>query len=210
MKRKVIGVGFHKTGTSTLGKCLSLLGHNHISCSRESFLLYQTSEINSLLKIMEFFDSFEDWPWALVYKEAFERFPTAKFVLTTRLNEDVWFESIAKHVWRGAGVNEKVHESKRYNYRPYIYGDDYERLDKNLYVARYLRHNREVRDFFADKPESLLEMCWERGDEWNKLCNFLELQVPKYPFPHMNKAKKSKRELIFQRFKKATHALLKG
>ena len=44
-----------------------------------------------------------------------------------------------------------------------------------------------VREFFEDKPNNFLEVCWEHGHGWNELCEFLNLNVPKYvDFPHSN------------------------
>ena len=203
-RRKVIGIGFHKTGTSTLGSCLRLLGYNHISCSREAFLLYQASEISAVLKLMEYFDSFEDWPWPFVYKEAFEKFPDSKFILTTRSNEDAWFSSLASHVRRGAGEG--------FKYRKYIYG--YENPDDNrkIYIEKYLQHNREVREFFANKKGSFWEVCWEHGDSWKELCSFLELETVDLPFPHSNQDpdKQSAQLKLIMRLRKAAGILLKG
>jgi hypothetical protein len=30
-------------------------------------------------------------------------------------------------------------------------------------------------------------VCWENGDGWKELANFLEKPVPDQPFPHINK-----------------------
>lgn len=177
-KQKVIGIGFHKTGTTTLGECLQELGYNHISCSKEAFVLYEASEYSTLLRLMDFFDSFEDWPWPFVYEEAFEKYPDAKFVLTTRRNEDAWFNSLSKHVMRPV--------AQRFNYREHIYGHQDPFKNKSTYINKYLQHNQSVRDFFSDKPGSLIEVCWENGDGWKELCAFLGHNIPSIPFPHRN------------------------
>lgn len=175
---KIIGVGFHKTGTTTLGSCLKNLGYNHISCNREAFLIYHEKEIAALMKLMKHFDSFEDWPWPFIYREAYEKFPDSKFVLTTRSNEDTWFSSLERHVDRKAGGN--------FHYRDYIYGTDHHISDREYFIDRYLKHNDEVREFFADKPGQFIELCWEKGDGWKELCQFLGVPVPDAPFPHQN------------------------
>ncbi len=179
-KNKVIGVGFHKTGTSTLGHCLQLLGYQHISHSREAFLLYQASETSAILTLMAYFDSFEDWPWPLLYREIYARFPESKFILTTRANEERWFASLANHVRRGAG--------EEFKYRKYIYGYENPEDNNQAHIETYLHHNRAVREFFADKAGALLEVCWETGDGWHELCSFLGVEIPNIPFPHSNQA----------------------
>lgn len=177
-KNKVIGVGFHKTGTTTLGQALQLLGYNHISYSREAFLLYHASEISAVLTLMDYFDSFDDWPWPLLYQEIYERFPESKFILTKRSNEERWFASLAKHVSRGP--------NEPFKFRTYIYGYDHPEENKQAHIEKYVQHNQAVRAFFADKKASFLEVCWEKGDGWDEICSFLDLPLPNLPFPHSN------------------------
>ena len=93
-KNKVFGIGFHKTGTTTLGACLQQLGYNHVSLDKHAFFLYLNNHVDALLTLMEHYDSFEDWPWPFLYEEAYSRFPGSRFILTTRVNESVWFEGI--------------------------------------------------------------------------------------------------------------------
>jgi hypothetical protein len=181
-ENKVIGIGFHKTGTTTLGTCLKKLGYNHISVNRQAFYLYQSSKIDALLTLMEYYDSFDDWPWPLIYREAYKRFPNAKFILTTRLNEEVWFNSLSNHV-----EHRRHTRNKNFAYRKYIYGYYLPWKNKNAHIKKYRKHNKEVREFFADKENQLLEVCWEKGDGWNKLCHFLNIEIPDIPFPHSNK-----------------------
>ena len=176
---KIIGVGFHKTGTTTLGKCLKILGYNYIPFNRKAFLLYQSGKIDAVLTLMEYFDGFEDWPWPFVYREAYARFPNAKFVLTTRVNENVWFESLVHHAARETGAN--------FHGRKFIYGYEEPTANRAHHIEIYTKHNEEVREFFSDKEGSLLEVCWERGDGWKELCCFLGVPVPDAVFPHCNK-----------------------
>jgi len=49
-------------------------------------------------------------------------------------------------------------------------------------------HNQQVIDYFQNKPDKLLIICWEKGDSWDKLCNFLGKTVPEIPLPHLMKS----------------------
>jgi hypothetical protein len=60
-------------------------------------------------------------------------------------------------------------------------------FDADIARRRYLSHIQEIRDYFKDRPDDLLEICWENGDGWEKLANFLGKPVPQEPFPHRNK-----------------------
>ena len=178
MEEKVFGLGFHKTGTSTLGECLKILGYNHVSWSVEAFVYFYLGEDESLFSFIEKYSSFEDWPWPLVYQKAFERYPNSKFILTTRLNSEIWFRSLVNHVKRGNGVF--------FPFRKYVYGKIDPLSNKSLYIDRYLSHNEKVRKFFSDKPDRFLEVCWERGDSWGCLCSFLGFEMLNERFPHVN------------------------
>ena len=51
-------------------------------------------------------------------------------------------------------------------------------------MDQYTRHNASVK---ALVPASQL-LVYRVGEGWERLCQFLELQVPTIPFPHENKA----------------------
>ena len=206
--RKVIGVGYNKTGTTTLGTCLEMLGsERHTSISRDALLLHYVGERDAVLRLMDYYTSFEDWPWPLLFREAYARFPDARFVLTTRADEDTWFKSLASHAERG-----KLRGKP--NIRRYVYGHDNPWEDRDHHIAAYRAHNEAVRAFFADKPDSLLEVCWERGDGWGELCGFLGVPVPDVPFPHLNRKPpppgSNPQKSIAQAFRKARNLFNRG
>jgi hypothetical protein len=179
---KVFGIGFHKTGTKTLAACMRALGYRHMSLNRQAFLQYKMGELCAVFDTIRQHDSFDDWPWPLLYQELWHQFPGSKFVLTTRINEFRWFESLSLHVrQRGSAPN-------GFNFRSYIYGYDNPDQNPAHHIATYLAHNQAVRSFFSDKPGALLEVCWECGDGWQQLCDFLGVGVPALPFPHENSA----------------------
>jgi hypothetical protein len=59
--------------------------------------------------------------------------------------------------------------------------------DREKFIAAYNRHYEDVRRYFADRPNDLLEMDITKGDGWEKLCPFLELPIPDKPFRKANK-----------------------
>ena len=88
---KIVGVGFHKTGTKTLAECLRILGYRHQSLSRHDFDLWLQGKREEILATMEKADSFDDWPWPLLSLQASIRFHKSRFVLTTRSTEQRFF-----------------------------------------------------------------------------------------------------------------------
>ena len=55
---------------------------------------------------------------------------------------------------------------------------------QSVWVSQYRTHNAAVK---ALVPPSQL-LVYRVGEGWDRLCHFLELQVPHSPFPHENKA----------------------
>lgn len=56
------------------------------------------------------------------------------------------------------------------------------------HIQFYENHNKSAREYFKDRPQDLLEVCWEAGDGWRELAEFLNRESPKIPFPHANKS----------------------
>ncbi len=193
---KVLGVGLGKTGTKTLGTCMQTLGYHHRSFDFELVKLLVIGEgEEEMNRLMGEYDSFEDTPWCLLYREMDERYPDARYVLTTRRDSETWFESLRAHCLRNP-----LRAAR------YLFGTDDPVADPAATIARYERHNQDVRDYFAGRPGKLLEVCWENGDGWERLCEFLEREVPDGPFPHVNfrprKPLRWKTKRLFRRYRK--------
>jgi hypothetical protein len=179
---KVVGVGLNKTGTSTLGACLRHWGLKVASCNPEAFSLWRKGSYEKLLQWVDRYDGFEDWPWPLIYKEIDQKYPDSKFILTRRNNAEAWFASLEKHSERMGPTD----------MRKYIYGHVMPQGHKEEHIRFYENHLRSVREYFKDRPDGLLEVCFEEGDGWEKLACFLGFEHPNIPFPHANKQKQPK------------------
>lgn len=179
-KMKVFGIGLNKTGTTTLGRALEILGfENHVSVNGRLVKDWKNGDYTNIYKVAEANNNFEDWPWPLVYKEMFENYPDSKFILTIRKTSEIWYKSLCKHA-------ERIGPRK---IRKRIYGYYLPQNHKKEHVAFYEKHNREVIDFFAKHaPGKLLVVCFEDGHGWSELCEFLEVDVPEVDFPVLNKA----------------------
>ena len=55
---------------------------------------------------------------------------------------------------------------------------------QSVWLDQYRRHNAAVKALVP--PSNLL--VYKVGEGWERLCQFLELEVPSVPFPHENKA----------------------
>jgi hypothetical protein len=176
---KVFGIGLNKTGTSTLAACLRELGFRHTSCDLELTREVRRGNMAPVYDRADRYGSFEDWPWPLVFEEMDEQYDDAKFVLTRRSSPKVWFSSLKRHALR-TGPTE---------YRAIAYGDEMPLGKRREHIRQYRAHNAAVRNHFADRPNRLLEVCWEEGDGWHELCDFLEKPIPDTDFPHERKGR---------------------
>ena len=183
MRHKVFCIGFHKTGTTTLEVALKKLGYRVTGSfgTKDPDIANKVHEM--AYTMVERFDAFEDNPWPVLYKELDARFPGSKYILTRRPAE-AWIRSQVKDF-----------ATTETPMRRWIYGEDAGCPEGNeeTYVARYERHNREVLEYFRDRPDDLLVMDIPADASWDKLCAFLGHDVPDEPFPHANKASLSRR-----------------
>lgn len=182
MKTKVFCIGFHKTGTTSLELALKKLGYRVTGSfgTKDPSIADKVHEM--AYAMAEDYDAFEDNPWPILYRELDERFPGSKFILTRRPAE-AWIKSQV----RDFATTETP-------MRRWIYGEDAGCPEGNedTYIARYERHNREVLEYFAERPDDLLVFDLPKGDGWDKLCPFLGHEIPDKPFPHANKASLSR------------------
>jgi hypothetical protein len=180
---KVFGIGWSKTGTTSLGEALEILGFTpHIGYRDDLVLAVKRGQLHKVFMETDESEAFEDWPWPLLYREMAERYPDAKFVLKTRDYEDR-YHSYCKHVAREPEQTDDVIEA-----RAFYFGRSDPEKDKDGFIAAHQRHDHNVVFYFAGKPGRLLVADWTKGDEWEELCAFLGVPEPDVPFPHANKA----------------------
>jgi hypothetical protein len=181
-KRRVFGVGLPRTGTTTLGKCLEILGYRLAEFDFAALEAYAAGNLQHVFATSDQFEAFEDYPWFLLYEEFEARYPDSLYILTTRKDSATWLKSTLGHEKR-LEHDLRVPFIKRFTLSFYdAQGVDCKRLE-NIYDF----HNRSVREFFSAKQDRLLTVCWEDGDGWCELCAFLDLPVPQNrPFPHEN------------------------
>lgn len=177
-KNKIFGIGLNKTGTKTLGSAMEYFGLRNKSYDAELLFDFNAKNFQSIIRVAKGYDSFEDWPWPLVYREMEPIFPEAKFILTMRKTPDIWYRSLCKHsIITGPTEARKI-----------VYGHLMPENNREHHIEFYCRHNDLVMEYFKSKKHKLLVVCWENGNGWEDLSSFLELPIPDVPFPHENKS----------------------
>ena len=108
------------------------------------------------------------------YKILFEMYPDSKFIYTWR-EYDPWIKSVMK-------LEQNLY-IKKYN----------KTLPNKIFKARknrrttYWNSVKVIPEFFKNNSSRFLEMkiCDGNDDSWEKLCNFLEMDIPNVNFPHL-------------------------
>jgi len=95
-----------------------------------------------------------------------------QLILTIRKDALIWYESVLR--W-----NDRVGPSIIVQ-RLQMYGSG----QPQEYWKEIYRFHQAT----CSKLPNCLVVCWENGDGWEQLCEFLHVPIPDIPFPHLNKS----------------------
>ena len=172
MTTKIFCIGFHQAGTVSLTLALKTLGYrvtgpNGVRDPDIGKNVYVLAD--SLVKE---YDAFKDDPWPVIYKYLDEKYPNSRFILAIRSSES-WIKSLVRDFG--------YHETPM---RKWIYGVGCPKGNEEIYINKIEKHNKEVIEYFKERPNDLLVLHIAKGDGWEKLCPFLGASVPNAPFPY--------------------------
>lgn len=183
-KGLVIGVGFQKTGTSSLREVLKILGFKVKDACPRALIPILKNDREKIRKIIGDHTALEDTPWYMIYKELDEMYPNSKFILTVRDSES-WYRSVSNHI---GDLRSAHHE--------WIYGrgKGLPKYHKENTIKVYEEHIKNVKAYFQHRPNDLLIVDITKNDGWEEICDFLNMEVPSLKFPHINNRLKVKKE----------------
>ena len=193
---KIFCIGFQKTGTSSLGRALDILGYN--VCGYHPFKVYADAEdltleiiLQECCELAESHDAFKDTPWPIFYQELDQKYPNSKFILVVRETSN-WINSVVKDFGQYPNA---IHQL--------IYGVSYPKTNESIWINRYEQHNKEVIDYFKNRSDDFLLLHLDQSESfWEKLCNFLELEIPNQPWPKVNTMRNKKSRLFLNKVSK--------
>ncbi|MEK7990860.1 MAG: sulfotransferase [Thiotrichaceae bacterium] len=180
---KVFVIGLNKTATSSLTQALRILNLHTEHWENP----HTRRELNA--KDAFLFDALTDSTISCIFEQLYNQFPNAKFIYTVR-DVTAWEISMAKHYmkYHAAGdiqtirqIFSPVNEVVRHHNETLFYQHD-------NWPDVYHAFDQRVTQFFKDKPQdNFLAFNVFEGDDWEKLCRFLNCTVPKDEFPWKNK-----------------------
>jgi hypothetical protein len=214
---RIIGAGFGRTGTTSLKAALEVLGFGPGYTLSEVFAhpghvgFWEAARLGEV-DWEGFLSGYEvavDWPACSFYAELMEAFPEAPVILTVR-DPASWYES----------TRSTIHELRRLTTGPLpvraafalagpfapgptgtvrlaehlVWEDTFQGRfrDRDHAMEVFERHNEAVRRQVP--PERLLVFDVREG--WAPLCDFLGVEAPDEPFPHLNEAREMRRRLL--------------
>lgn len=179
-QQKIFCIGFQKTGTSSLGQALTILGFKVQGPAHTRNPLIKDKLVELSLPLIEHSDAFQDNPWPILYKILDDTYPGSRFILTER-DPEGWIKSVLHHFGK-----------KSTPMRELIYGVGCPEENEDVYIKRFIDHNMDVREYFKDRADDLLILNLKHNNSWNLLCKFLNKPIPSCPFPHANVGKTRK------------------
>ena len=209
MTLEVIGAGFGRTGTMSLKVALEELGFGSCYHMSEVFThpehveLWRAAAKGKPVAWEQIFGGYRatvDWPACTFYEELMEKYPDAKVILTVR-DPQRWYESAYNTIYaitHAASSSPILYVASlvmprakgmvraRRMIDEIVWERDFDGRfeDREHAIATFEWHNEEVRQRVS--PEELL--VYEVKEGWGPLCEFLGVDVPDKPFPHLNDA----------------------
>jgi Sulfotransferase domain len=215
---KIIGAGFGRTGTTSLKAALEALGFgpsyrlDEVFKHPEQVAFWEAARRGERVDWEGFFAGYGlavDWPAFSFYGELMEAFPEAPVILTVR-DPGRWYESVRSTIY---GIHKlsagpapvRLAFALAGLFAPAVTGIarladailwdglfDARFEDRSYAIEMFHRHNEEVRRRVP--PERLLVYDVKEG--WAPLCDFLGVEVPDEPFPHLNHTREMRRRLL--------------
>jgi hypothetical protein len=204
MFNKIFNIGLPRTGTTSLNQALNALGFKSIHNPKyfrkhamEGRYHFDNNDWRALTNFGEHF-----------YPQLDQAYPNSKFILTIRDEMD-WLKSWERQIGDSTGDEvptrwawtqplrmweRKIqrifaHDTRitHMHARIDIFGTYKFHAERCLYVYRL--HRKNVLEYFKERPHDLLVMDICGGDSWEKLCSFLDIDIPEIPFPWKRPAK---------------------
>ena len=165
---KIFCIGFNKTGTTSLGMALAILGYDHCSYNPKVERYYLKGRLDKVLEYTSRYESFDDSPWL---KEGLipvldKNFPGSKYIYLER-------DELS---WKGSYTR----------FTKLIFGAS---SDADIGWNEYCQHREFVLNYFRERsPAEFLVLDVRDPVGFRKLANFLGKAAPQDAFPHVNRS----------------------
>lgn len=182
---RIFGIGLNKTGTTSFGEALIVLGFKSLHFGGADAHDAVQRAIDDGVPLLSYLDpSFDSFSDIGLLSRRFRildaQYPDSRFVLTTRPLSD-WLESRRRHVARNLKKQSRGE-----------YGGTFVVVDEEKWTKEWQHHHERVRAYFAGRPD-FLELDLSGTPTWGPLCSFLDVAEPATPFPWANRGRERER-----------------
>lgn len=190
MAYQIIGAGFGRTGTASLKLALEQLGFGPCYHMTEVFehpeaIPLWVDAINGnpdWETIFKGYASSVDFPACTHWRSLMDYYPSAKVILSLR-DAGRWFDSVSETIMSPKTVSFSKNSPLNEMITRNIYDLFDGRLDEREHMIEcFNKHTEEV---IATVPPDRL-LVFEAKMGWKPLCEFLGVDAPDEPFPHVN------------------------
>jgi hypothetical protein len=188
---KVIGAGLGRTGTLSLKFALEHVGFGPCYHMAE-FFAHLPEHLPLWLgaadgrpdwdAIFEGYVSTVDYPGCTYWRDLVAKWPEAKVILTVR-DPDSWFESASSTVLSHRSRAMLGAPGVKRFFEATVHRDFGDRSDDREFMTDYFRRWNEA--VIAEVPPEKL-LVFQAKDGWEPLCEFLDVPVPREPYPRVN------------------------
>ncbi|MGE5378070.1 MAG: sulfotransferase family protein [Bacteroidota bacterium] len=193
---EVIGAGFGRTGTHSLGFALEKLGFgpcynmHEVAKNQGHRELWNKALDGEHVDWDHMFSSYKstvEWPGVTFFDEIVQHYPDARVILTWRDPED-WYGSAQNTIFEALELSvqnpdpdkRESHSLTRRLILEHTFGGRYS--EKEYVIEVYQKHIQHVVELVP--RERLLQ--FDIRDGWKPLCDFLQTAIPAEPFPKVN------------------------
>lgn len=203
-KTKYFCIGRGKTGTTSLKKAFEDLGFL-VGNQRKAEILYDkyyfSNEFGPIIDYCKTAQVFQDAPFSCpdIFRHLDKSYPNSKFILTIRDDSEQWYKSITKFHAKKFGKGGRIPTAEdlknaEYIRKGFMYNTvklhktpDSDPYNKDIMIGHYEKHNREVLEYFKDRPDDLLVINLSNPDDYERFVNFIGVESPYSEFPWENR-----------------------
>lgn len=177
---KIIQIGLNKAATTSLWEAFRILGYNalHDNESATTLITKALFEQKKILHYIDEFDAYFDNPFLKpeVFTKIDRDYPNCKFIFLTREIQE-YCQRVTKLIMVRKAKNIIINK---------ILNDKTEEEILQECKSGYIRRHSFTKSYFKYRSKDILWMnICNKGDGWNKLSNFLNIETPDKPFPHI-------------------------
>ena len=211
---KVFGIGYNKTGTTSLDAIFRHYNYNVPVQVEQELEITEATFSGSYEPFKNFvsqYEAFQDLPFSQgqTYIVADVLFPHSKFILTER-NPEEWFDSLYnfhKTLYGLEDLTTLTEEDILYKFQYLTHDYAHKNVEmgltsvengevtirwdliynKNFYISEYVKRNNDIKKYFRGREDSLLVFDFKKEKDTRRICEFLNLPPDEVvDIPHLN------------------------